>query len=63
MRDIGPLPPELADRARALLEESRDVEAELAGALTHIGQDLQVVRTISASAGRSPAVRFIDTAL
>jgi hypothetical protein len=58
---LGPLPPELEARAKHLLTQAKDVEAELAGALQHIAQDLQVVRTISASAGRSSGARFIDT--
>jgi hypothetical protein len=58
---LGPLPSDLEARATRLLAEAQDVEAELAGALQHIAQDLQVVRTIAASAGASAGARFIDT--
>lgn len=59
--DLGPLPPELLPRARELLRESDDLVAELAGNVAHIRQDLAVVRTVGASAGRAPGARFVDT--
>jgi hypothetical protein len=60
---LGPLPPELAERARALLAEATDVEAELQGALAHIGEDLAVVRRLDAAVGRPAGARFVDTSL
>ena len=61
--DLGPLPPELEARAVALLAESKDVEAELAGALAHVGQDLAMVRRLDAATGRAEGARFLDTSL
>lgn len=61
--ELGPLPPALLARAETLLAEARDVEAELAGALAHIGQDLAVLRTVKSSAGRPAGARFLDTSL
>ena len=61
--ELGPLPAALEERARALLAESKDVEAELAGALAHVGQDLAMVRKLDASTGRPAGARFLDTAL
>ena len=61
--ELGPLPPALQARATQLLAESKDVEAELAGALAHLAQDLAVVRRVTASAGRSAGPRFLDTSL
>ena len=61
--ELGPLPPALEERARALLAESKDVEAELAGALVHVGQDLALVRKLNATTGRAEGARFLDTAL
>lgn len=60
---VGPLPAALEARAVALLAECRDVEAELAGALVHVGQDLAVVRKLGASTAPVPGARFLDTAL
>jgi hypothetical protein len=60
---LGPLPPELEERATALLAAATDVEAELAGVLVHLGEDLAVVRKLSASIGRPAGPRFVDTAL
>ena len=60
---LGPLPAELLARAEALLAEAKDVEAELAGALVHVGQDLAMVRTLAASAGQAAGPRFLDTSL
>lgn len=60
---LGPLPPELEARARALLAEATDVEAELAGALVHLGEDLAVVRKLAAAVGPTTGARFVDTAL
>jgi hypothetical protein len=62
-RRLGTLPPELEERARQLLAEATDVEAELAGALAHLGEDLAVVRKLTAATGRPAGARFIDTAL
>lgn len=61
--DLGAMPPELLSRAQALLAEAKDVEAELAGALAHVGQDLAMVRRLSASTGRAAGAQFLDTAL
>lgn len=60
---LGPLPPELVARAQALLAEATDVEAELAGALAHVGEDLAVVRRLAAAVGRPSGARFVDTSL
>ena len=62
-QELGPLPPSLEARARSLLAESRDVEAELAGALAHVGQDLALVRRLNATTGRAEGARFLDTSL
>ena len=60
---LGPLPPEMEARARDLLAQAKDVEAELAGALVQIGQDLAVARKLNASSGHAAGARFVDTAL
>jgi hypothetical protein len=60
---LGPLPEALVERAALLLDESRDVAAELQGALTFIGQDLAVMRKVSASSGDTAGARFLDTNL
>ena len=62
--DLGPLPQTLLDRAALLLAESLDVAEELQGALTFIGQDLAVMRKVTASSGESPVgARLLDTNL
>jgi hypothetical protein len=60
---LGPLPEALQDRAALLLAESLDVAAELQGALTFIGQDLAVMRKVTASSGETAGARFLDTSL
>jgi hypothetical protein len=57
---LGPLPAALADRARDLLAQARDLEQELADNVVALGQDLAVVRKVGASTAESPVARFVD---
>jgi hypothetical protein len=58
--DLGPLPQSLADRAKELLRQSVDLEAELAGNLQAIKEDLAVVNTVSTSTDRPSTPLFVD---
>ena len=58
---LGPLPAALLERAQVLAREADDLVAELAGELAAIRQDLAVVTTVGASAGRPSGARFVDT--
>jgi hypothetical protein len=51
------------DRARALLNEAEDLQAEIEGALAHTREDLTVVRRLVASTAGTPTARFVDASL
>jgi hypothetical protein len=61
--DLGPIPPALADRARELLAASLDLEAELAGALAAVREDLTVARRVQSATAEPGVARFIDEAV
>jgi hypothetical protein len=63
-------PPGLGDlggtdlvRARALLDDAADLEAELAGAMQHLREDLMVVDQLERSTTSAPVALFIDASL
>ena len=57
---LGPLPPELGDRARDLLAQALDLEQELADNVVALGQDLAVVRRVEASTATPQHAHFVD---
>jgi hypothetical protein len=60
---IGALAGADLDRARALLNESEDLVAELEGALQHTREDLQVVQQLVKSTAAAPTARFVDASV
>ena len=57
---LGPLTPDLAPRARELLDQALDLEDELAGNVQSLAVDLSVVRTMTASTSRPQHAHFVD---
>jgi hypothetical protein len=57
---LEPLPHALITRANDLLQQSLDLELELAGNLQAIKEDLAVVNTVTTSTDRPSTPLFVD---